>query len=181
MPNVLQRFRSEDRIPGFFCKGHVLQADRSLFKIDRIHTELPIVQFDNGVDWQIFLSAEMLCLRMGSIFLLAGQIDALPLFPEFHCLRNPLFTRKTRYIYFAKYSFLFQNFCSKQFGNALCILAVELKVSILLITDQRIRVTLFQRVVLVGGIQRHGLQHLLRRLFVCKRCILLGFLNRCDG
>ena len=86
MPNILQRFRSEDRIPGFFRKGHVLQADRSLFKIDRIHTELPIVQFNNGIDWQIFLPAEILCLRMGSIFLLAGQIDALPLLPELHCL-----------------------------------------------------------------------------------------------
>ena len=86
MPNVLQRFRSEDRIPGFFRKGHVLQADRSLFKIDRIHTELSIVQFNNGIDWQIFLPAEILCLRMGSIFLLAGQIDALPLLPELHCL-----------------------------------------------------------------------------------------------
>ena len=86
MPNVLQRFRSEDRIPGFFRKGHVLQADRSLFKVDRIHTELSIVQFNDGIDWQIFLSAEILCLRMGSIFLLAGQIDALPLFPELLCL-----------------------------------------------------------------------------------------------
>ena len=86
MPNVLQLFRSEDRIPSFFCKGHVLQADRSLFKVDRIHTELPIVQFNNGIGWQIFLSAEILCLRMGSIFLLAGQIDALPLLPELHCL-----------------------------------------------------------------------------------------------
>ena len=86
MPNVLQRFRSENRIPGFFCKGHVLQTDRSLFKVDRIHTELPIVQFNDGIDWQIFLSAEILCLRMGSIFLLAGQIDTLPLLPELHCL-----------------------------------------------------------------------------------------------
>ena len=86
MPNVLQRFRSEDRIPSFFCKGHVLQADRSLFKVDRIHTELSIVQFNDGIDWQIFLSAEILCLCMGSIFLLAGQIDALPLFPELLCL-----------------------------------------------------------------------------------------------
>ena len=86
VPNVLQRFRSEDRIPGFFRKGHVLQTDRSLFKVDRIHAELPIVQFNDGIDWQIFLSAEILCLRMGSIFLLAGQIDALPLLPELHCL-----------------------------------------------------------------------------------------------
>ena len=86
MPNVLQRFRSEDRIPGFFRKGHVLQADRSLFKVDRIHTEFSIVQFNDGIDWQIFLSAEILCLRMGFIFLLAGQIDALPLLPELHCL-----------------------------------------------------------------------------------------------
>ena len=86
MPNVLQRFRSEDRIPGFFRKGHVLQADRSLFKIDRIHTELSIVQFNNGIDWQIFLPAEILCLRMGSIFLLAGQINILALLPELHCL-----------------------------------------------------------------------------------------------
>ena len=86
MPNVLQRFRSEDRIPGFFRKDHVLQADRSLFKVDRIHTELSIVQFNDGIEWQIFLSAEILCLRMGSIFLLAGQIDTLPLLPELHCL-----------------------------------------------------------------------------------------------
>ena len=86
MPNVLQLFRSEDRIPSFFRKGHVLQADRSLFKVDRIHTELSIVQFNDGIDWQIFLSAEILCLRMGSIFLLAGQIDAFPLFPELHRL-----------------------------------------------------------------------------------------------
>ena len=86
MPNVLQRFRSEDRIPGFFRKGHVLQADCSLLKVDRIHTELSIVQFNDGIDWQIFLSAEILCLRMGSIFLLAGQIDTLPLLPELHCL-----------------------------------------------------------------------------------------------
>ena len=86
MPNILQRFRSEDRIPSFFCKGHVLQADRSLFKVDRIHTKLSIVQFNDGIDWQIFLSAEILCLRMGSIFLLAGQIDTLPLLPELHCL-----------------------------------------------------------------------------------------------
>ena len=85
MPNVLQRFGSEDRIPSFFRKGHVLQADRSLFKVDRIHTELSIVQFNDGIDWQIFLSAEILCLRMGSIFLLAGQIDALPLLPKLHC------------------------------------------------------------------------------------------------
>ena len=84
--NVLQRFRSEDWIPGFFCKGHILQADCSLLKVDRIHAELSIVQFNDGIDWQIFLSAEILCLRMGSIFLLAGQIDALPLFPELHCL-----------------------------------------------------------------------------------------------
>ena len=156
MPNVLQWFRSEDRIPGFFRKGHVLQTDRSLFKVDRIHTELSIVQFNNGIDWQIFLSAEILCLRMGSIFLLAGQIDALTLLPELHCLRSPLFTRETRYLNFAERGFLFQNFCSKQFGNALCILAVELKVSVLLIADQSIRVTLFQRVILVGGIQRQG-------------------------
>ena len=50
VPNVLQRFRSEDRIPGFFRKGHVLQADRSLFKVDRIYTELSIVQFDSCVN-----------------------------------------------------------------------------------------------------------------------------------
>ena len=86
MPNVLQRFRSENRVPGFFRKGHVLQADRSLLKVDRIHTELPIVQFDDGINRQIFLSAEVFRLGMGSIFLLAGQIDALPLFPELHCL-----------------------------------------------------------------------------------------------
>ena len=86
MPNVLQRFHSENRIPGFFCKGHVLQTDRSLFKVDRIHAELSIVQFDNGVDWQIFFSAEIFCLHMGSIFLLAGQIDAHPLLPELLCL-----------------------------------------------------------------------------------------------
>ena len=86
MPNVLQRFRSEDRIPGFFRKGHVLQADRSLFKIDRIHTELSIVQFNDGINRQIFLSAEVFRLGMGSIFLLAGQIDTLPLLPELHCL-----------------------------------------------------------------------------------------------
>ena len=71
MPNVLQRFCSEDRIPGFFRKGHILQADCSLFKVDRIHAELPIVQFNDGIDGQIFLSAEILCLRMDSIFLLA--------------------------------------------------------------------------------------------------------------
>ena len=86
MPNVLQRFRSENRIPGFFRKGHILQTDRPLLKIDRIYAKLPIVQFNDGIDWQIFLSAEILCLRMGSIFLLAGQIDALPLLPEPHCL-----------------------------------------------------------------------------------------------
>ena len=50
MPNVLQWFRSEDRIPGFFRKGHVLQTDRSLFKVDRIHTELSIFQFDGCVN-----------------------------------------------------------------------------------------------------------------------------------
>ena len=115
MPNVLQRFRSENRIPGFFCKGHVLQADRSLFKVDRIHTELSIVQFNDGIDWQIFLSAEILCLRMGSIFLLAGQIDAFPLLPELHCLRNPLFTRKTRYLHLAECGFLFQQLAAKKF------------------------------------------------------------------
>ena len=64
---------------------------------------------------------------------------------------------KTRYLNLAERGFLFQNFCSKQFGNALCILAVELKVSVLLIADQSIRVTLFQRVILVGGIKRQGL------------------------
>ena len=115
MPNVLQLFRSEDRIPGFFRKGHVLQTDRSLLKVDRIHTELSIVQFNDGIDWQIFLSAEILCLRMGSIFLLAGQIDALPLFPELHCLRNPLFTRKTRYLHLAECGFLFQQLAAKKF------------------------------------------------------------------
>ena len=86
MPNVLQWLRSENRIPGFFRKGHVLQTDRSLFKVDRIHTELPIVQFNDGIDGQIFLSAEVFRLGMGSIFLLAGQIDVLPLLPEPHCL-----------------------------------------------------------------------------------------------
>ena len=115
MPNILQRFRSENRIPGFFRKGPVLQADRSLFKIDRIHTELSIVQFNNGIDWQIFLPAEILCLRMGSIFLLAGQIDTLPLFPELHCLRNPLFTRETRYLNLAECGFLFQQLAAKKF------------------------------------------------------------------
>ena len=115
MPNVLQWFRSEDWIPGFFRKGHVLQTDRSLFKVDRIHTELSIVQFNDGIDWQIFLSAEILCLRMGSIFLLAGQIDALPLLPELHCLRNPLFTRKTRYLNLAECGFLFQQLAAKKF------------------------------------------------------------------
>ena len=50
MPNVLKWFRSEDRIPGFFRKGHVLQTDRSLFKVDRIHTELSIFQFDGCVN-----------------------------------------------------------------------------------------------------------------------------------
>ena len=115
MPNVLQRFRSENRIPGFFCKGHVLQADRSLFKVDRIHTELSIVQFNDGIDWQIFLSAEILCLRMGSIFLLAGQIDALPLLPELHCLRSPLFTWKTRHLNLAECGFLFQQLAAKKF------------------------------------------------------------------
>ena len=115
MPNVLQRFRSEDWIPGFFRKGHVLQTDRSLLKVDRIHTELSIVQFNDGIDWQIFLSAEILCLRMGSIFLLAGQIDTLSLFPELHCLRNPLFTRKTRYLNLAECGFLFQQLAAKKF------------------------------------------------------------------
>ena len=86
MPNVLQRFRSENRIPGFFCKGHVLQTDRSISKVHRIHTELSIVQFDGGINRQIFLSAEVFRLGMGSIFLLAGQIDVLPLLPELHCL-----------------------------------------------------------------------------------------------
>ena len=86
MPNVLQRFRSENRIPGFFCKGHVLQTDRSISKVHRIHTELSIVQFDGGINRQIFLSAEVFRLGMGSIFLLAGQIDTLPLLPELHCL-----------------------------------------------------------------------------------------------
>ena len=115
MPNVLQRFRSENRVPGFFRKGHVLQADRSLLKVDRIHTELPIVQFDDGINRQIFLSAEIFRLGMGSIFLLAGQIDALPLFPELHCLRNPLFTRKTRYLHLAECGFLFQQLAAKKF------------------------------------------------------------------
>ena len=86
MPNVLQLFRSENRIPGFFCKGHVLQTDRSISKVHRIHTELSIVQFDGGINRQIFLSAEVFRLGMGSIFLLAGQIDVLPLLPELHCL-----------------------------------------------------------------------------------------------
>ena len=86
MPNVLQLFRSENRIPGFFCKGHVLQTDRSISKVHRIHTELSIVQFDGGINRQIFLSAEVFRLGMGSIFLLAGQIDTLPLLPELHCL-----------------------------------------------------------------------------------------------
>ena len=49
MPNILQRFRSENRIPGFFRKGHILQADRSLLKVDRIHTELSAVQFNEGI------------------------------------------------------------------------------------------------------------------------------------
>ena len=115
MPNVLQRFRSEDRIPGFFRKGHVLQADRPLLKVDRIHTELSIVQFNDGIDWQIFLSAEILCLRMGSIFLLAGQIDALPLLPELHCLKSPLFTWKTRHLNLAECGFLFQQLAAKKF------------------------------------------------------------------
>ena len=115
VPNVLQRFRSEDRIPGFFRKGHVLQADRPLLKVDRIHTELSIVQFNDGIDWQIFLSAEILCLRMGSIFLLAGQIDALPLLPELHCLRSPLFTWKTRHLNLAECGFLFQQLAAKKF------------------------------------------------------------------
>ena len=118
---------------------------------------------------------------MGSIFLLAGQIDALPLFPELHCLRSPLFTRKTRYLNLAECGFLFQQLAAKKFRNALCILAVELKVTVLLVADQSIRVTLFQRVILVGGIQRQRLQRLLRRLFICKKRIFLGFLNRCDG
>ena len=86
MPNVLQRFRSENRIPGFFRKGHILQTDRSISKVHRIHTELSIVQFDDGINRQIFLSAEVFRLGMGSIFLLAGQIDVLPLLPEPHCL-----------------------------------------------------------------------------------------------
>ncbi len=86
MPNVLQRFRSENRIPGFFRKGHILQTDRSISKVHRIHAELSIVQFDDGINRQIFLSAEVFRLGMGSIFLLAGQIDALPLLPELHCL-----------------------------------------------------------------------------------------------
>ena len=47
MPNVLQRFRSEDRIPGFFRKGHVLQADRSLFKVDR-EFRVDSVKFEQG-------------------------------------------------------------------------------------------------------------------------------------
>ena len=190
MPNVLQRFRSENRIPGFFRKGHVLQADRSLFKVDRIHTEFSIVQFNDGIDWQIFLSAEILCLRMGFIFLLAGQIDALTLLPELHCLRSPLFTRETRYLNFAECSFFFQNFCSQKCRNALCIFTVELKVSVLLITDQRIRVTLFQRVILGGSIQRQGLQGRLNGLFF--RCIrnhnaahplrcVLAILIQCNG
>ena len=52
---------------------------------------------------------------MGSIFLLAGQIDALPLLPEFHCLRSPLFMRKTRYLNLAECSFLFQQLAAKKF------------------------------------------------------------------
>ena len=118
---------------------------------------------------------------MAPIFLLAGQINILALLPELHCLPNPLLTRETRYIYFAKCSFFFQNFCSQKCRNAPCIFAVELKVSVLLIADQSIRVTFFQSVILVGFIQRHGLQHLLRGLFICKGRIFLGFLNRCDG
>ena len=52
---------------------------------------------------------------MGSIFLLAGQIDALTLLPELHCLRNPLFTRETRYLNFAECGFLFQQLAAKKF------------------------------------------------------------------
>ena len=43
---------------------------RDRLKVDRIHTELPIVQFDDGINRQIFLSAEVFRLGMGSICLL---------------------------------------------------------------------------------------------------------------
>ena len=51
---ILKRLCTENWIPRFFCKSHVLQANSPILEIDRIHTKFSTVNLNICVSGKIF-------------------------------------------------------------------------------------------------------------------------------
>ena len=161
LPDKSQRFLPENGHP-HFCQCHILQGHAVLIEIDVIHPEGTSFHVDGSTQRQIILPAQILGLVMSAVLIQPSKINVLAALPQLLGTVRPLASGEASDRDCAQFRFLFQQFSTYKFADLPGILAVKFKLSVLLKTHQRIRVLLFQGVVLGGGIQRQQCRTFLR-------------------
>ena len=146
-PDIIDRFIAEQGIARLPRHSHVLKRDHPPRKVHRVDPVIPSVDPDLSADRQEVLPTQVFGLTVCPVGIFTGKADAVSCAPQDRNLGLPARSLKSCHIDFTTGDCFPEKVRLHEASYAPCILPIELKIPVLLKTDERVRVLLFQCVV----------------------------------